>query len=140
MLLDTCELEAVINLPSGVFQPYSGVGTAILVFKKGESTKSVWFYSLTADGYSLSSTRQPTPENDIPDIIQRFSNKSESRNSFVVPVEKIRENADMSLALAQYHTTKALAIEHADPGKILEEVIETEEEILTMARALLKKV
>ncbi len=53
MLLENCDLQAVISVPSGVFQPYSGVGTAVLAFVKGGKTEKVWFYDMKADGYSL---------------------------------------------------------------------------------------
>lgn len=65
LLLTTCELQAVIALPSGVFKPYSGVGTAIFIFQKGKPTESVWFYELTADGYSLDDKRTPIEANDV---------------------------------------------------------------------------
>jgi type I restriction enzyme M protein len=69
--LTTCDLQAIIALPSGVFKPYSGVGTAIFVFQKGNSTGSVWFYELTADGSSLDDKRTPIEANDIPDILAK---------------------------------------------------------------------
>ena len=66
MLLTDCELQAVISFPSGVFRPYAGVGTAALIFQKGRPTRSVWFYDITADGFSLDDKRAPIDANDIP--------------------------------------------------------------------------
>ncbi len=73
LLLENCQLEAVISMPSGVFQPYSGVGTAVLVFVKGGKTDKVWFYEMRKDGYSLDQKREFIDgKGDIPDIIQKF--------------------------------------------------------------------
>ena len=73
-LIDGNRLEAVISMPSGVFKPYAGVSTAILIFTKTGhgGTDKVWFYDMKADGYSLDDKRSETKENDIPDIIQKF--------------------------------------------------------------------
>ncbi len=84
LLLTTCDLQAVIALPSGVFKPYSGVGTAIFIFEKGRTTKSVWFYELTADGLSLDDKRAQIEVNDIPDLIAKWPNREEGPNSFNV--------------------------------------------------------
>ena len=76
-LIENHKLEAVISMPSGVFKPYAGVSTAILIFTKTNAggTDKVWFYDMTADGYSLDDKRQPVNENDIPDIIERYNNR-----------------------------------------------------------------
>lgn len=140
LLLDECDLQAVINLPSGIFQPYSGVGTAILVFKKGGPTKSVWFYDLKADGFSLDQRRQPITSNDIPDLIAKFPNRSEGTNCFSVLVESIKQNIDASLSLSQYRAIETAPIEYRDPRDILREVVELEKEIATEADELLKKI
>ena len=85
LLLTTCDLQAVINLPSGVFRPYSGVGTAALIFEKGMArsarTNSVWFYDLTADGFSLDDKRTPIDSSDIPDVLAKWPERDEARNS-----------------------------------------------------------
>lgn len=69
-------METVISMPSGVFKPYAGVSTAVLIFTKTGhgGTDKVWFYDMTADGLSLDDKRTPVAENDIPDIIARFRN------------------------------------------------------------------
>ncbi|MBO4562444.1 MAG: SAM-dependent DNA methyltransferase [Clostridia bacterium] len=73
-LIEDNRLEAVISMPSGVFKPYAGVSTAVLIFTKTGhgGTDKVWFYDMQADGFSLDDKRSPTQENDIPDIVARF--------------------------------------------------------------------
>ena len=105
-IIDNQKLEAVISMPSGVFKPYAGVSTAVLLFTKTESggTDKVWFYDMQADGFSLDDKRQPVKENDISDIVKRFHNLKEEVNrkrtdsSFMVPVNEIIDNKyDLSL-------------------------------------------
>lgn len=78
ILIDKCKLEGVISMPSGVFKPYAGVSTAVLVFQKGGTTDNVWFYDMEADGFSLDDKRQKTVENDIPDIVKQWGTKTVS--------------------------------------------------------------
>jgi len=101
LLLTECELQTVISLPSGVFKPYAGVATAALIFQKGTPTKSVWFYDLTADGFSLDDKRTPIAANDIPAFSPNGRQREEGPNSYRVPIEKIKEN-DWSLAAGRY--------------------------------------
>lgn len=105
-IVDNQRLQAVISMPSGVFKPYAGVSTAILVFTKTNAggTDKVWFYDMTADGFSLDDKRNPIANNDIPDIITRFHNldaeadRTRKDKSFFVPVEEIREKGyDLSI-------------------------------------------
>lgn len=93
-------------MPSGVFKPYAGVSTAVLVFTKTNSggTEDVWFYDMKADGFSLDDKRGAISENDIPDIVNRFHNLEEEKTrerteqSFLVPAEEIRANGyDLSI-------------------------------------------
>lgn len=72
ILIDKCKLEGVVSMPSGVFKPYAGVSTAVLVFQKGGTTDNVWFYDMEADGFSLDDKRQKIAGNDIPDIIEKW--------------------------------------------------------------------
>ncbi len=72
IVVDKCKLEGVISMPSGVFKPYAGVSTAVLIFQKGGTTDNVWFYDMEADGFSLDDKRQKATDNDIPDIIQKW--------------------------------------------------------------------
>jgi len=108
-LVDNQHLRAVISMPSGVFKPYAGVSTAVLVFTKTMSggTDRVWFYEMKADGFSLDDKRAHISENDIPDIVARFHNLEEEENrtrkeqSFFVPVDEIRRN-DYDLSINKY--------------------------------------
>ncbi len=108
-IVDNNKLEAIISMPSGVFKPYAGVSTAIMIFTKTGTggTDKVWFYDMKADGYSLDDKRNTIEDNDIPDIIERFNNldKEEDRKrteqSFFVPVDEIREN-NYDLSINKY--------------------------------------
>ncbi|MBP3398885.1 MAG: SAM-dependent DNA methyltransferase, partial [Erysipelotrichaceae bacterium] len=98
-LIEENRLQAVISMPSGVFKPYAGVSTAVLVFTKDPSgTKDVWFYDMKADGYSLDDKRQEVKENDIPDIIARYNNllaeqgRKRTEQSFFVSKDEIVSN------------------------------------------------
>ena len=137
MLLTECDLQAVISLPSGVFKPYSGVATAALIFQKGHSRrKSVWFYDLTADGFSLDDKRTPIEANDIPDVLAKWPNREEGPNSYRVPIEKIKEN-DWSLAAGRYKPVTTEAVNHDAPAEILGDVFKVENEIIRRGNALL---
>ena len=74
-LVEESQLEAVISMPSGVFKPYAGVSTAVLLFAKGGETDKVWFYDMTADGFSLDDKRDKIEESDIPDIIKNWKSR-----------------------------------------------------------------
>ncbi len=125
-------------MPSGVFKPYAGVSTAIMIFTKtGQGgTDKVWFYDMIADGFSLDDQRQPINENDIPDIINRFNNRNseEEQNrpraekSFFVPKEEIVGN-DYDLSINKYKEIVIEKKEYENPKVILKRVIEMEDEI-----------
>ena len=97
-IIEENKLEAIIKMPSGVFKPYAGVSTAILIFTKTNDggTDNVWFYDMKADGYSLDDKRVPITENNIPDIIERYHNldkeveRKRTDQSFFVPFEEIK--------------------------------------------------
>ena len=135
-LVDGNRLEAVISMPSGVFKPYAGVSTGILIFTKTGhgGTDKVWFYDMTADGLSLDDKRTPTAENDIPDIIARFHDlqNEESRQrtakSFFVSKAEIVENG-YDLSINKYKKTEYKAVEYAPTAQILAELNELEAEI-----------
>ena len=130
MLLEKCDLQAVISMPSGVFQPYSGVGTAVLIFVKGVTTEGVWFYDMKADGYSLDQKRDFIDgKGDIQDIVEKFSNdRKESSRSVLVPFETIKKN-DYNLSISQYKRVEHKEVEYEDPELLLEKVQELEEKI-----------
>ena len=139
LLLTECDLQAVISLPSGVFKPYSGVGTAALIFQKAKPTQSVWFYDLTADGYSLDDKRTPIDANDIPDVLVKWLTREEGPNSYSVPIEKIREN-DWSLAAGRYKPVTVEVANHHKPKDILSDVLKLENEIIKRGNALLAQI
>lgn len=138
-LLTECDLQAVISFPSGVFKPYSGVGTAALIFEKGKATKNVWFYDLTADGFSLDDKRTPLEANDIPDILAKWPSREEGQNSYRVPIEKIHEN-NWSLAVGRYKPITTAAVNHDAPAEILNDVLKLENEIIKRSNLLLTKI
>ncbi len=78
MLVENNQLEAVISLPSGVFKPYAGVSTAIIIFTKGGSTDHVWFYDVQADGFSLDDKRTPIKDNDLPDMVAKYKSRDKA--------------------------------------------------------------
>ena len=135
-LVDNQHLQAVISMPSGVFQPYSGVSTAILVFTKTNAggTDKVWFYDMHADGYSLDAKRSPVEANDIPDVVARFRNlaaeadRSRKDQSFMVPAEEIREH-DYDLSINKYKEIEREVIEYEAPDVILKRIEVLEGEI-----------
>lgn len=138
LLMTTCNLQAVIALPSGVFNPYSGVATAIFIFQKSGPTESVWFYELTADGYSLDDKRSPIEANDIPDIFAKWPSREEGPNSFRVPVDKIRESG-WQLMAGRYKPMLLDAVKYEPPEQILTDVIRMETEITEHAKALMER-
>lgn len=135
-IVDKNKLNAVISMPSGVFKPYAGVSTAILLFTKTGSggTDKVWFYDMKADGYSLDDKRQPIQSNDIPDIIERFNNlesetnRNRTEQSFFVPVEDIINN-DYDLSINKYKEIIYKEVQYDHPTEILAQINSLEEEI-----------
>ncbi|MFA4917724.1 MAG: class I SAM-dependent DNA methyltransferase [Thermodesulfovibrionales bacterium] len=139
LLLTTCDLQAVIALPSGVFKPYSGVGTAVFIFEKGRATESVWFYELTADGLSLDDKRTPIEANDISDIIAKWPKREEGPNSFNVPIDRIRDNG-WQLMAGRFKPIRLESVHHDPPAKILEDIVLIEREITERATKLLARI
>ena len=135
LLLDECDLQAVVTMPAGVFKPYAGVATAILIFQKGGSTKSVWFYEMAADGFSLSDTRTPVEENDIPDILRQWPSRGEGVHSFRVSREELAKYDDV-LTPGRYREQQGRAVDHDSPGKIIADILQAEEKIAVRLRAL----
>lgn len=135
-LIENNKLEAVISMPSGVFKPYAGVSTGILIFTKTNhgGTDNVWFYNMTADGYSLDDKRTKVSENDIPDIIQRFNaldNEKERKRtdkSFFVTKKEIVEN-DYDLSINKYKEIEYEKIEYPPTKDIMKEILEINNEI-----------
>jgi type I restriction enzyme M protein len=135
LLLDECDLQVVITMPAGVFKPYAGVATAILIFQKGGPTKSVWFYEMTADGFSLSDTRMPVEENDIPDILQKWPSREEGIHSFQVNRDELARYDDV-LTPGRYREKQATAIDHDSPVEIVGDILLIEQKIAEKLRRL----
>ena len=135
-LVENNRLEAVISMPSGVFKPYAGVSTGVLVFTKTGhgGTDKVWFYDMRADGMSLDDKRVPVTENDIPDIVARFHNlaaeeeRARTEKSFLVPKEEIVGNG-YDLSINKYKQTEYVPVEYPPTSEIFAELRELEEEI-----------
>ena len=145
-IIDKQKLEAVISMPSGVFRPYAGVSTAILIFTKTESggTDQVWFYDMKADGFALNDKRTPMPDNDdIPDILNRWDNleaeKKRTRldQSFLVLAQEIRENK-YDLSINKYKEVVYEQKTYDEPSVILERLREIDKEIAQVTSELKK--
>ena len=136
LILEKCDLQAVISMPSGVFQPYAGVSTAALVFVKGGKTENVWFYEMLKDGYSLDQKRDFIDgKGDIPDIVRRFEKREDTEHSILVPFERIRQN-DFDLSISVYKKVTQKEWEHEDPVNLIDKIIDNEEDILQSLREL----
>lgn len=129
-------LEAVVSMPSGVFKPYAGVSTAILIFTKTGhgGTDNVWFYDMQADGFSLDDKRSPVAENDIPDIIARFKNpegekdRERTEKSFFMPKAEIAENG-YDLSINKYKKTEYVPVEYPPTSEIMADLRDLEKQI-----------
>lgn len=135
-LVEGNRLEAVISMPSGVFKPYAGVSTAILIFTKtgAGGTDNVWFYDMKADGYSLDDKRSAVKENDIPDIIKRFNEREKeaerkrTEQSFLVPKDEIASNG-YDLSINKYKEIEYVPVEYEPTEVILGKIRDIEKEI-----------
>lgn len=135
-LVENHQLRAVISMPSGVFKPYAGVSTAILVFTKtgAGGTEAVWFYDMQADGFSLDDKRSEIEANDIPDILQRFHNldaekeRKRTEQSFFVPKQEIADNG-YDLSINKYKEIEYTPIAYPPTKEILAQICQLETEI-----------
>ena len=135
-LIEHQRLQAVISMPSGVFQPYSGVSTAILIFTKTNAggTDKVWFYDMKADGYTLDQKRTECAENDIPDIIARWKNldaetdRTRKDQSFFVPVDEIVAN-DYDLSINKYKEVEKVKVEYESPKAVFKRIKKLQDDI-----------
>lgn len=135
-LVENHHLRAVISMPSGVFKPYAGVSTAVLVFTKtgAGGTDRVWFYDMQADGFSLDDKRSPVDDNDIPDIIRRFHNpeqeadRKRTEKSFLVHKQEIADN-DYDLSINKYKKVDYVPVEYPPTEVILKDLHALEAEI-----------
>ncbi len=135
MLIEKCELQGVISMPSGVFKPYAGVSTAVVVFVRGGETEKVWFYDMEADGYSLDDKREKIATNDIPDIVAQWKKRHELKGRdrgakcFFVDRKEIEDN-DYDLSINRYKETVYEAVEYEEPKVILGKIERLEGEIM----------
>jgi type I restriction enzyme M protein len=143
-LIERNQLEAIISLPSGVFKPYAGVSTAIIVFTKGGQTERVMFYDLAADGFSLDDKRTPIANNDLPDAINQWrayqqlvvnnANSEAIEQQFGDKTQKafVVDKADIAsqkydLSINRYKEVEYLEESYAPPREILRELKALEE-------------
>ena len=144
-IVDNQKLEAVISMPSGVFKPYAGVSTAVLLFTKTNSggTNNVWFYDMQADGYSLDDKRHTIEQNDIPDIINRYHNlkleikRSRTEKSFMVSINEIKDN-NYDLTINRYKEIVFEQKAYELPSVIIEQIEHLDEERQNLLRELKK--
>ena len=137
-LIENHKLDGVISMPSGVFKPYAGVSTAVIIFTKvgveKDGTDYVWFYDMKADGLSLDDKRQPVEENDIPDLLEKWHNRDSKQESdrkskaFFVPKKEIKENA-YDLSINRYKEIEYEEVEYEPPKVILGKLKSLEDEI-----------
>ena len=141
LLLDENQLEGVIQLPPGVFRPYAGVSTAILIFSKGGKTDHVFFFDVEADGLSLDDKRLPVEENDLPEAHEQWKKKRPTKDTdrtakhFMVPAGEIRGN-DYDLSNNRYRETKHEELRHESPKEIVRKLADLEREILADLKEL----
>jgi type I restriction enzyme M protein len=148
ILIDNCKLEGIISMPSGVFKPYAGVSTAVVVFQKGGITDQVWFYDMEADGFTLDDKRNKTDNNDIPDILEKWKNKdshpelvSGSKKFISVNVNDIKANK-YDLSISRYKPIEYEEVKYEKPEVIMEKVLKYEADIakdITEIKKYLKK-
>ena len=147
-LVENNNLEAVISMPSGVFKPYAGVSTAVLVFTKtgNGGTDKVWFYDMTADGFSLDDKRVKIKDNDIPDIIERFKHldkevdRKKTEKSFMIDKKDIVDN-DYDLSINRYKEIEYKPVKYPPTKDIIAEIEKLDKEAndsLQELKALLK--
>lgn len=133
--IEKAELKAVIAVPSGVFKPYAGVSTAILIFTKGGETDHVWFYDMQADGYTLDDKRNKIADSDLPDIIEKYRQRTSAKSAgdrkqkyFSVPKKEIVEN-NYDLNLSTYKEEVYEEVVYEKPKVIFEKLENIEVEI-----------
>ena len=144
-LVENQTLEGVISMPSGVFKPYAGVSTAILIFTKTNAggTDNVWFYDMKTDGFSLDDKRSPIKDNDIPDVVTRFLNRENENDrlrtdvSFTVPKKEIADN-NYDLSINKYKEVEYEQRTYAKPKDIIAEIQTMDAERLGLMEELKK--
>lgn len=135
LLLEENQLDAVISLPSGVFKPYAGVSTAILLFTKGGTSENIFFYDVQADGLSLDDKRSEIKDNDLPELIETYKTRDANKltdreaKAFYIPFTEIKAN-NYDLSLSRYKVHPYIPEIYDDPRVILERMTGLEKEIM----------
>jgi type I restriction enzyme M protein len=134
-LVDENQLEAIISLPAGVFKPYAGVSTGVLLFAKGGQTKDVFFYDVQNDGYSLDDKRTPIKSNDLPDLQERWAKRNPKKDTnrtakaFFVPKDEIVKSK-YDFSISRYKKEVYEEQEYEEPEVIIEKMEKLEGAIL----------
>lgn len=140
LLVDTCKIDAVVSLPSGVFKPYAGVKTAIIFYTKGGKTEKAWFYEVTGDGLTLDDKRQPDEKNNnLKDLPTAYEKKEVSPCSWFATREQIIAE-DYNLTASRYKPVTVDQTNHRDPKEIIAEVQKLETEIADGLKKLGNKI
>lgn len=140
IFLNECRIDAIVSLPSGVFKPYAGVKTAIIFYTKGANTDKVWFYEVVGDGFTLDDKRHlDTTNNNLQGLSEAFKKKEETEFSWFASREQIIEE-DYDLTAGRYKPVLIKTVEHEDPKRIINDVLQIEEDIVGGLKNLLKKI
>lgn len=132
-LVENQKLIAVVSMPGGIFQPYSGVKTSFILFEKTNhgGTDNVWFFDMQADGYSLDAKREQSEDNDIPEVLARFSNldnelaRKRTEQSFFVPIDELRNN-NYDLSIGRYKKTVRKKVIYRSSNEICGDIVSEE--------------
>lgn len=143
IMVDKSELKAVITMPSGVFKPYAGVSTAILLFTKGSETNNVWFYEMRQDGYDLDDKRKKNDKSDLQDIVTQYHNRKATASSdqerennyFSIPKQEIVDNS-YDLSLSKYRNEVYEEVTYEAPEVIFKRLETIEDSIIKGIREL----
>ena len=130
LLMDTCRIDAIVSLPSGVFKPYAGVKTAIIFYSKGGKTDRVWFYEVTGDGMTLDDRRHPDPTNDnLKDLLTAYEEKVIGEHSWFAEKDEIVAE-EYNLTASRYKPVGTEVTNHRNPNDIIREIVTLEKEIV----------
>ncbi len=139
ILLEEFNILGIISIAAGMFKPYTGIKTSVLVFSKDKPEKKIWFYELSNDGFSLDERRNPISANDIPDLLEKWENKPESEKSWWVDIKEIEKDG-YNLTAGRYKKYKVELIEHEDPKEIVKKILNIEEEIKEDLKKLMEEI
>ena len=146
LLVDSCQLQGIVSMPSGVFKPYAGVSTAVLLFTKGGITDKIWFYDMQADGFSLDDKRQKIADDDTKEIVTEYQQwqskpakyKPANKKIILIDVDDIRKNK-YDLSISRYKPVEYTAVQYEQPEVILDKLMMMEDEIGYIVKGLKEK-